>query len=1327
MKRRYTTTAVIVPVLTLLISLLSAAYDLSIASDWDEPYLTNPRLYPRIPEDKRIALLKQYENSIDPRWLQPSQFSLHHKTDEKKPGSMAFRQADSTRLYAIPYPKTVLLIVDNRLLDDSLEQNIQPSLDQYVADLELDGWTVVSLIYTSGDIWGIRDEITAVYENTGLPELDGVVLIGRIPAPRYYAREGENPEDPDHSHHPHYNGYCAYTTPNIYTYFYGNLKHNGSYHENGTNLVYHVKTPGVDDWTPDIWVSIIRGNWLPILGGGLEFNEDIDVEVEKINSYFEKNHRVRSGEIPRYGTGLAVSAFGEGQANAFQQHLEGLTGGVVDKYVSNMPDAAWTGNYDWACFSSHGSPTWFLGVTAQNFYANVCNVKFANISACRCGNLDIGDNELADCAAQAMVMDPDGDIVTTFSGADLNGGMGSIGHFIDSIAVGNTIGKAFADQQKNAFGPSWTQAGGNGEYGYGWPIETFAHIMFGDGTFYYKYEGTMSPPAYFVDGNNGNDDWNGQYPNHQGGNDGPWKTINYAVCQLKFGDTCWVRSAVYNEQVDEFVSNGTIHMPITLRGDWKGEIWPDSTTRPVIDGSGKGSCIYGGGSNWVFENFELRDADGSWGCFFNDQWPVKLNNMVIHGATGTGNVCGYMSSYAILNDCKIYGAARGVYNYRRSAFQINRCKIYGNDIGIHCSANEADKGWADLEINSSLIYGNTNNGIYGNWADVNIKNSTIVGNGGYGIHSYWDDNCGSISNCIIANNDTGIYVGSGAITMDYNDVWNNGINWDGEASQGAHSISENPLFIDPTNGDYRLSQPPCQTELSPCVDEGDPSSVLIKGSTRTDGVADSAIVDMGYHYTATTIMLYGPWPMFQHDPWHTGRTDQIGPDDPNLLWTYETTGDIQASVVVNENGRIYFGSLDNNLYCLNPDGVTLAWTYTTGGWVRNTPALGAEGKVYFGSRDNNFYCLNSDSSLSWSYATGWEVVSPPIIGIYGSIYVGGWDHNLYCFNYNGTLAWSYLSDFAVWSSPALDAEGNIYFGSWGDPYVNYVYSLDPGGSLNWSYQIGRGVLGSASIGSNGNIYIGAMDKNFYCFNSDGTLKWRYETGQINEGRHGIKGAAAIDIEGRVYFGAEDNFLYCLNSDGSEAWSYETGDWIRTSPVIDGEGKIYIGSYDSNFYCFNPNGSLKWSYAHPEIVPGQPAWNECVIGIDGRLYVTSYDNSLYCFAPRPTRTPSATPTPTYTATPTVTPTFTPTPTPSPTYIATPTVTPTFIPTPTVSPTPTPAGVSTDTPTPTITPSSSMVRINFQDYLSTSPEGYCRDDGSFYGPHHGPHGPRDYGWR
>jgi hypothetical protein len=67
---------------------------------------------------------------------------------------------------------------------------------------------------------------------------------------------------------------------------------------------------------------------------------------------------------------------------------------------------------------------------------------------------------------------------------------------------------------------------------------------------------------------------------------------------------------------------------------------------------------------------------------------------------------------------------------------------------------------------------------------------------------------------------------------------------------GTGNIDADPLFWStPPMGYFFLSQTAAgQSQNSPCVNAGDPTSPLISGSTRSDMVPDAGIVDMGYHW-----------------------------------------------------------------------------------------------------------------------------------------------------------------------------------------------------------------------------------------------------------------------------------------------------------------------------------------------------------------------------------------------------------------------------------------------------------------------------------------------
>ena len=137
------------------------------------------------------------------------------------------------------------------------------------------------------------------------------------------------------------------------------------------------------------------------------------------------------------------------------------------------------------------------------------------------------------------------------------------------------------------------------------------------------------------------------------------------------------------------------------------------------------------------------------------------------------------------------------------------------------------------------------------------------------------------------------------------------------------------------------------------------------------------------------------WPMFRHNPQRTGYTVEAGPTSNNLLWSY-TTGDWVRSSPAVAGDRVYVGSDDNKIYCLNADTGAFIWSYTTGCWVFSSPAV-AEGRVYVGSCDNKVYCFNAENgALIWSYTTGGRVDSSPAV-VNGRVYIGSNDSNVYCF------------------------------------------------------------------------------------------------------------------------------------------------------------------------------------------------------------------------------------------------------------------------------------------------------------------------------------------
>jgi hypothetical protein len=102
------------------------------------------------------------------------------------------------------------------------------------------------------------------------------------------------------------------------------------------------------------------------------------------------------------------------------------------------------------------------------------------------------------------------------------------------------------------------------------------------------------------------------------------------------------------------------------------------------------------------------------------------------------------------------------------------------------------------------------------------------------------------------------------IESSHNNVWNP----EGDAgyvgcTPGSKDGSKDPLFAETGSaektGAYYLSQRSSgQPAQSPCVDRGSAQASaagLSNGTTRTDGVADSGMVDLGYHYPTEPSLL----------------------------------------------------------------------------------------------------------------------------------------------------------------------------------------------------------------------------------------------------------------------------------------------------------------------------------------------------------------------------------------------------------------------------------------------------------------------------------------
>jgi outer membrane protein assembly factor BamB len=361
--------------------------------------------------------------------------------------------------------------------------------------------------------------------------------------------------------------------------------------------------------------------------------------------------------------------------------------------------------------------------------------------------------------------------------------------------------------------------------------------------------------------------------------------------------------------------------------------------------------------------------------------------------------------------------------------------------------------------------------------------------------------------------------------------------------------------------------------------------------------------EYGYRSASTTDW----WVMFRHDASHSGYSSSLAPQTNNVLWTYMTGLEMSGSPAV-VDGKVYIGSWDKKIYCLNATTGVKIWDYTTGLEITSSPAI-VNGKVYIGSNDGKVYCLDANTGEKlWDYQTGVDVVSSPTI-VDGNVYVGSRNHKVYCLDAEtGTNIWDYTTGEDIISSPAV-YEGKVFIGSWDDK----VYCLDAEtGTWIWDYTTGNDIYSSPAVADN-KVYIGSSDNKVYCLDAlSGSKLWDYTTGAS------IESCPAV-TDGKVYVGSFDNKVYCLNADtGVKIWDFQAGDYFYCSPAV-ADGRVYAGSFDHKIYCLNGDtGAQIWSYTTGYIVWSSPAVAE------GKVYIGSGDHKVYCFKDlnTPPNTPAA---------------------------------------------------------------------------------------------------------
>jgi len=364
-----------------------------------------------------------------------------------------------------------------------------------------------------------------------------------------------------------------------------------------------------------------------------------------------------------------------------------------------------------------------------------------------------------------------------------------------------------------------------------------------------------------------------------------------------------------------------------------------------------------------------------------------------------------------------------------------------------------------------------------------------------------------------------------------------------------------------------------------------------------------------------------PWPMWRRDPQHSA-TGQSGPTDLTLRWKFTTSGGVVSSPSV-VDGRVYVGSQDKNVYCINARSGRLIWKFTTETRIESSPAV-VYGKVYIGPDDGYIYCLDAyNGSLVWKkYAGGYIEAnlasavllrsSPAVVG--GRVYVGSLDTNVYCLNANnGDVDWTFKTEGYITSSPAV-VDGAVYIISQ-EPASGALYKLDANtGSLIWKkpipYQlifIGGTDLHASPTVADGMVFASSNAKDYYGVNATtGNIEWIYRYAGAEE----FIVCSTIYNDGNLFLIGKFSIVCIDAKNGHFIWETFLGDELYVSPSY-ADGKLYIATDQRSIYVINATNGEKLGY----FGTSSNSWSAPTI-YEGRVYVGNNDWNVYCLDDSP---------------------------------------------------------------------------------------------------------------
>jgi outer membrane protein assembly factor BamB len=220
---------------------------------------------------------------------------------------------------------------------------------------------------------------------------------------------------------------------------------------------------------------------------------------------------------------------------------------------------------------------------------------------------------------------------------------------------------------------------------------------------------------------------------------------------------------------------------------------------------------------------------------------------------------------------------------------------------------------------------------------------------------------------------------------------------------------------------------------------------------------------------------------------------QMVSSQPKLIWEFHTSNKLWSLPLL-DNGKLYQGSIDHNLYAIDAATGKELWRFEgSTAPIAVQPVLN-DGVLYFGAFDSTFYAVNAaDGSLKWKTPVDAWVWTEATIDN-NTIYFGDVHGKLYALDLaTGKQKWYYVTNDAIKARPVVMSDTLYIVSEDTDAYALDLTNIKPDDTGKVSYEsykwrndtFGRRLVSKPSITDNmiliplfdGDIKLWALDAN----------------------------------------------------------------------------------------------------------------------------------------------------------------------------------------------------------------------------------------------------------